>query len=52
MKDQETVQKFIELRAQGVSFARIAEQLSPDFTTPVDTVPEAQVHGEVQDWNP
>jgi len=27
MKDQETVQKFIELRSKGVSFARIAEQL-------------------------
>ena len=27
MKDQETVQKFIELRSRGVSFARIAEQL-------------------------
>jgi hypothetical protein len=28
MKDQETVQKFIELRAQRVSFARIAGQLN------------------------
>jgi len=27
MKDQESVQKFIELRAQGVTFARIADQL-------------------------
>src|SRR5215467_3123896 len=27
MKDQETVQKFIELRAKGISYARIAEQL-------------------------
>ena len=27
MKDQETVQKFIELRAQGWSFARIAAEL-------------------------
>ena len=27
MKDQETVQKFIELRSKGVSFARIADQL-------------------------
>ncbi len=27
MKDQETVQKFIELRSQGVSFSRIAQQL-------------------------
>ncbi len=27
MKDQETVQKFIELRSAGVSFARIAQQL-------------------------
>jgi len=27
MKDQETVQKFIELRSKGISFARIAEQL-------------------------
>ena len=27
MKDQETVQKFIELRAQGWSFARIAVEL-------------------------
>jgi hypothetical protein len=26
MKEQETVQKFIELRAQGWSFVRIAEQ--------------------------
>jgi orotate phosphoribosyltransferase-like protein len=26
-KDQETVQKFIELRSQGVSFQRIADQL-------------------------
>jgi hypothetical protein len=28
MKDQQTVQEFIELRSRGVSFARIAEQLS------------------------
>ena len=27
MKDQETVQKFIELRSKGTSFQRIAEQL-------------------------
>jgi hypothetical protein len=27
VKDQETVQKFIELRSRGISFARIAEQL-------------------------
>jgi hypothetical protein len=27
MKDQDTVQKFIELRVQGMSFARIADQL-------------------------
>jgi transposase-like protein len=27
VKDQETVQQFIELRSKGVSFARIAEQL-------------------------
>ena len=27
MKDQVTVQKFIELRSKGVSYARIAEQL-------------------------
>ena len=27
MKDQETVQRFIELRSQGVSFQRIADQL-------------------------
>jgi hypothetical protein len=27
MKDQETVQKFIELRAQGWSFVRIAAEL-------------------------
>lgn len=27
MKDQETVQKFIELRSKGVSFQRIADQL-------------------------
>ena len=27
MKNQETVQKFIELRAQGLPFARIAQQL-------------------------
>src|ERR1041385_4593217 len=27
MKDQETIQQFIELRSQGLSFARIAEKL-------------------------
>ncbi len=27
MKDQETIQRFIELRSTGLSFARIAEQL-------------------------
>ena len=27
MKDQETVQKFIELRSKGISFQRIADQL-------------------------
>jgi hypothetical protein len=33
MKDQETVQKFIELRSKGVSFARIAEQLGAAKST-------------------
>src|SRR5580765_4405275 len=33
MKDQETVQKFIELRSRGVSFARIAEQLGDAKST-------------------
>jgi hypothetical protein len=35
MKDQETVQKFIELRAQGWSFARIAaaSRFHTDFHT-------------------
>ena len=36
MKDQETVQKFIELRSQGVSFARIAEQLGVAKRTLID----------------
>jgi hypothetical protein len=29
MKNNETVQQFIQLRAQGLSFARITDQLSP-----------------------
>ena len=28
MKDQETQQRFIELRAQGLSYARIAQELN------------------------
>ena len=36
MKDQETVQQFIELRSQGVSFARIAEQLGVAKRTLID----------------
>ena len=33
MKDQETIQRFITLRAQGWSFARIAESLNVSKTT-------------------
>ncbi len=52
MKDQDTVQKFIELRSKGVSFARIADQLGVAKSTlilwsrehqhliPVDTQPD------------
>jgi hypothetical protein len=36
MKDQETVQKFIELRAQRVSFARIAGQLNVSKPTLIE----------------
>jgi hypothetical protein len=36
MKDQETVQKFIELRAQGWSFVRIAAELSVAKSTPTE----------------
>src|SRR6476659_2911983 len=36
MKDQDTVQKFIEFRAQGWSFARIATELSVAKSTLID----------------
>ena len=32
MKNQETVQQFIQLRSKGSSFASIAEQLDVDFS--------------------
>ena len=42
MKDQETIQKFIELRAQGMSFARIARQLDVAKSTLVTWSKEHQ----------
>jgi transposase-like protein len=36
MKDQETIQKFIELRAQGVSYRAIAKQLGVASSTLFD----------------
>ena len=36
MKDTETRNRFVELRAQGMSFAKIAEQLDVSKTTLVD----------------
>ena len=42
MKDQETIQKFIELRAQGMSFARIARQLDVAKSTLVNWSKEHQ----------
>jgi len=42
MKDQETIQKFIELRAQGMSFARIAQQLDVAKSTLVNWSKEHQ----------
>ena len=36
MKDQETQQKFVELRAQGRSFARIAEELQVSRRTLIE----------------
>ncbi len=42
MKDQETVQKFIELRSRGVSFARIAAQLGVAKSTLVNWSREHQ----------
>src|SRR5439155_513374 len=36
VKDEPTVQQFITLRAQGVSFARIAEQLGVSKTTLIE----------------
>jgi transposase-like protein len=42
MKDQETIQKFVELRSQGISFARIAEQLGVGKSTLVNWSREHQ----------
>jgi hypothetical protein len=42
MKDQATVQKFIELRAQGVSFGRIATQLGVAKCTLISWSRESQ----------
>ena len=42
MKDSETVQKFIELRSAGVSFARIAEQLGVAKSTLINWSREHQ----------
>jgi transposase-like protein len=42
MKDQETVQKFIELRSRGVSFASIAEQLGVAKSTLINWSREHQ----------
>ena len=36
MKDQQTVQQFIELRARGISFAKIAQQLGVAKSTLVN----------------
>ena len=36
MKDHETVQRFIELRAQGLSFARIAQELAVSKNTLIE----------------
>jgi transposase-like protein len=36
MKDDKTVQQFIELRAQGITYARIAEQLGVSQRTLID----------------
>ena len=42
MKDQETVQKFIELRSKGVSFQRIADQLGVAKSTLINWSREHQ----------
>ena len=42
MKDQETVQKFIELRAQGLSYRAIAQQLNVALGTLVNWSREHQ----------
>jgi transposase-like protein len=42
MKEQETKQKFVELRAKGVSFARIAEQLGVAKSTLINWSREHQ----------
>jgi orotate phosphoribosyltransferase-like protein len=49
MKDQETVQKFIELRSKGISFARIAEQLGVAKSTLV--LLEDKTRPAIQDWH-
>jgi orotate phosphoribosyltransferase-like protein len=42
MKNQETVEKFIELRSRGISFARIAEQLGVAKSTLINWSREHQ----------
>ena len=42
MKDQQTVQQFIELRARGISFAKIAQQLGVAKSTLVNWSREHQ----------
>ena len=42
MKDQETVQSFIELRSQGASYARIAQQLGVAKSTLINWSREHQ----------
>ena len=53
MYDSETVQRFIERRAQGWTYARLITELNlskPTLTSPVSEIPAAEYHDQVQDW--
>ncbi len=53
MHDENTVQRFIELRAQGWTYARLITELNvskPTLTSPVSEIPAAEYHDQVQDW--
>jgi orotate phosphoribosyltransferase-like protein len=53
MHDENIVQRFIELRAQGWTYARLMTALNvskPTLTSTASEIPAAEYHDQVQDW--